>query len=383
MKKSNISVLNKIGFGFTGTGIIFVYSLAAAACCSLNIWYALVTSVICLILSIPLKNEVLAPDSFLLVPVIFTVCSEGGQFLPLTVVSGAIIYLILKLIFKKITVNSCVIAGASLGLAFSATVLFTTLYFGIGATGATVPEMLKNYRYLGFHPNWRGVFYGTITLFAMITYPFKFRKLNKYLPAEVFSLAIPFIFNLFLNPNAETTPILETGSLSKVFESFDSGQAIPFINADFDADAILLSLKSGFAVALILLAYKASRKDGITVTTSNILSGLGGGFPSRCYSIRGYSPVSAVSGIILVCALTFLCPSFIARIPIHSLAVVLIVSGWQNVPFSLVAQSFKEKGILEITAVLLIFASFVFFDVFIALIVCVFFAVSVRRIRRG
>lgn len=316
-------------------------------------------------------------------PVVFTVCSAGHPYLPFTVVSGAVIYIVLNRVFKKINISSCIIAGASLGLAFSATVLFTTLYFGIGAEGATVPEMLKNYRYLGFHPNWRGVFYGTITLFAMITYPFKFRKLNKILPAEVFSLAIPFVFNLFLNPNGETTPILETGSLSNAFGKIGFNDIFPFLNCEFEVNAILNSVKAGLVLALILLAYKTTRKNSTTVAFSNILSGAGGGFPSRCYSIRGYSPVSAISGIILVCALTFLFPSLIARIPVHSLAVVLIVSGWQNVPFSLVAQSFKEKRIPEITAVLLIFASFVIFDIFIATVICVFFAVMIRRIRRG
>ena len=83
--------------------------------------------------------------------------------------------------FKNYKLNTAVKSALSLSLAFSVTALLTTHYFGIGAEGFTVIEILKTYRSLGFHPNWRGVFYGTITLFCMITYPFKFKKANKYL----------------------------------------------------------------------------------------------------------------------------------------------------------------------------------------------------------
>ncbi len=60
--------------------------------------------------------------------------------------------------------------------ALSATILFTTDYFGIGATGNTFREIIASYVSLGFHPNWRGVLYGTIVLVIMITFPRKFKK---------------------------------------------------------------------------------------------------------------------------------------------------------------------------------------------------------------
>ena len=194
MKKGFLNALSPAVGGLTAAGIVFSYTFAAFSCLGLNIYYALSGAVICLILSAALlKDEVLAPDSFLLVPVVFTVTAAGFSYLPVSVFGGALLFVLLKPLLKKIKIPDCIIAGAALGLAFSATALFTTYYFGIGASGSYTFEILKNYRYLGFHPNWRGVFYGTITLFAMITYPFKFKKLSKYLPAEVFSVAIPFI----------------------------------------------------------------------------------------------------------------------------------------------------------------------------------------------
>ena len=196
-------------FGFTAAGKVFSCALAFAACLSLNIYSALICCAACLAASVMRKNTVLCPDAFLIVPLVFVATSCGASYLPVTLLAGAALYFLLSIPALKKTDGffglsslplSCRL-GVSAGLAFSVTALLTTYYFGIGATGATVLEMLKNYRYLGFHPNWRGVFYGTITLFAMITYPFKFKKLSQYLPAEVVSLFIPFALNVVLNPN--------------------------------------------------------------------------------------------------------------------------------------------------------------------------------------
>lgn len=371
-------------FGLTAAGIIFSYAFAVSACMGLNIYFALASSAVCLIMSSTLKNEVFATDAFLSVPVIFVAGLAGAPYLPLAIVFAALLFVLIKLVPKKLKVPTCVTAGAALGLAFSATALLTTYYFGIGATGSTTLEIIENYRYLGFHPNWRGVFYGTITLFAMITYPFKFKKLSKYLPAEVFSVAVPFVLNLILNPDGSTSPILEVGALSNAFSLSGVRGFLPFLNTDgFSAEALLTSLKGGFSVALLLFAYKFSgKRDSVSAGVANALSGIAGGFPVRGYKIKAYSPCSAVTGVIAVSAAVFAGGELFSRVPVHSLAVVLIVSVWQNVPFPLVAASFKEKGILEIFTVIAIFASFVFLDVFSALLVCLALAVIVGRVRK-
>lgn len=383
MKKGFLNALSPAVGGLTAAGIVFSYTFAAFSCLGLNIYYALSGAVICLILSAALlKDEVLAPDSFLLIPVVFTVTAAGFSYLPVSVFGGALLFVLLKPLLKKIKIPDCIIAGAALGLAFSATALFTTYYFGIGASGSYTFEILKNYRYLGFHPNWRGVFYGTITLFAMITYPFKFKKLSKYLPAEVFSVAIPFILNLFLNPDKENTPILEVGTLSDAFSLSGVKSFLPFLGIESEK-GLIPSLQSGFSVALILLAYKCSGlKDTAVFTSCNALSGAVGALPSRGYSVRRYTPVSAITAVIALTAVVLLFPSLLSRVPVHSLAVVLIVSAWQNVPFSAVAASFKEKGILEIAAVIGIFASFLFFNSFWALLICIVFTVIVKAVRK-
>lgn len=384
MNTENKKIVKNAGFGLTAAGVAFSYAFAACSCLGLNIYFALSCAAVCLIMSVTLKNEIFSTDAFLSVPVIFVVGTVGSGYLPASIIIAAAIFLLIKLFPKKIKVPSSVIAGAALGLALSATVLLTTYYFGIGATGSTAFEMLKNYRYLGFHPNWRGVFYGTITLFAMITYPFKFKRLKNYLPAEVFSVAIPFILNLFLNPDKSTTPILEVGELSNAFSLSGIKSFLPLSGVeDFSASAFLTALKGGVSIALILIAYKFSfGRDSVSAGVSNVVSGICGGLPLRGYKIKSFSPLSAAVGVAAVALAVFFGGSLFSRVPVHSLAVVLIVSAWQNVPFSLVASSFKEKGILEIFTVIAIFASFVFLDVFYALMVCLVLAIVVRSVRK-
>ena len=98
-------------------------------------------------------------------------------------------------------------AGFLVVAAFSTTALQTTAYFGIGAVGGTVPEILRDYVSLGFHPNWRGILYGTIVMVVLITYPRKFKRLSKHLPAPFASLLVTFPLHLLLVQDAVHSPV--------------------------------------------------------------------------------------------------------------------------------------------------------------------------------
>lgn len=382
--KSNVSVIKQTGFGLSSAGAVFMYALSACACLGLNIRYALFTSVICSLLSIPLKNSVMAPDGFLLVPAVFILGISGISGLSLSLIAGTVFFIIIKLAKKDIEVPDAVVAGCSLGLAFCVTALFTTFYFGIGATGKTTWEMLKNYRYLGFHPNWRGVFYGTITLFAMITYPFKFKKLSKYLPKEVFSVVIPFVLNLWLNPNGKTTPILEVGEYAFISKSVRVNSILPFTEIFKDGlpNAVYI-IQTALCFSLLFLAYKAeTQRAYLSEGLSNILCGINGGFPSRAYDVLYYSPVCAGVSIIVILLAVFFAPQLLSRIPLHSLAVVFIVSAWQNVPFKKLASVFKNKKASEITAIFCIFFAFFFLQPFYGVCVSVLFTFIIKGVRK-
>lgn len=333
LKKTNIKT--DILSGLTGAMLLGSYALCSAAAIGLGLWNVLFCVVICALFSVKLKNKIYAPDAFLLIPVHYVVSECDIYYLPVCIAGGAIIFFILsKAIRKNNRINS-IMAWITLILALIATVILTNLYFGIGATGNTAIEMLKSYRSLGFHPHFRGLLYGTITLFSMITYPFKFRKLNKKLPAEFMTLLIPLILNLFLNPQRELTTVNEITTFK-----------IPYNFPDVSEELNVLTVIFGCLYVGFVLFLRSDKEH----TTRNALTNITGGFlsflPARQYDITSYSIVSAIVTIAVSCAVIFLFPDALARIPMHCVGALLIVSAWQQVPYKNLSLLFKtDKGV--------------------------------------
>lgn len=113
------------------------------------------------------------------------------------------------------TQSSSVTSGFSLATALTVTVLLTTHYFGIGASGNDVKEMIASYLSLGFHPNWRGVLYGTIVMVIMITFPRKFKNFCSVVKAPFIAVVFTLILNFFLNPSYMITAINEIGTFAQ------------------------------------------------------------------------------------------------------------------------------------------------------------------------
>ena len=371
MLKNN-KLIKNLSYGVTAFLFIFSYSLCFAVSLQLNIWYALVTAITASLISVTLKSQVLAPDTFFTVPLLLVLSSGNNALLPFSVIGGALFYFAFSKKFKEATIHPAVFGGLSLGLAFSVTALLTTHYFGIGAEGFTVIEILKTYRSLGFHPNWRGVFFGTITLFSMITYPFKFRRANKYLPAECFALLLPLILNLILNPQENYTPINELKSNFDFINQNELAFFLPSFSTEFDfaMQSYVNAFTSAFAVGALLLLFnsKGTRKDSTGV--ASILNGIQGGFPLRNYNIRGYSLTSAIVSVFLIIYACFFLDDILMRIPLHSAAVVLIVNAWKQVPFGTLAKGFKS-GILSIATIFILFIASIVTNIFITIILAV------------
>ena len=201
---SRKNITEQIGFGLTGAALIGAFSLCACAVTGQSLWAFLLCCTVCIFSSLLNKGNVFAPSPLLLIPIVYVSALTSPACAGFSVFLGSIFYLAIKKRIKNIFIPDIVKVGTILGLTLASTIIFTNDYFGIGAQGSTPFEMLRYYRSLGFHPNFRGLLYGTITLFTMITYPFKFKKLNQYLPAPFITILIPLILNLFLNPQKGT-----------------------------------------------------------------------------------------------------------------------------------------------------------------------------------
>lgn len=371
MLKNNNFTKN-LSCGITAFLFIFSYSLCFATVLQLNLWYALVTAIISNLISVSLKSQVLAPDTFFTIPLLLVLSSGTNALMPFSLIGGALIYFAFN---KKLNISKlhpAIVGAMTLSLAFSVTALLTTHYFGIGAKGFTVSEILKAYRSLGFHPNWRGVFFGTITLFSMITYPFKFKKANKFFPAEAFSLILPLILNLILNPDKNYTPINEIANLIDFTKQDTLSFFLPSFNTEFvfSHESYKNAILGAVALGFLMLLLNPSKTRADSTGTATILSGIEGGFPVRAYEIRGYSLISAIFSVILIVYTYFFLDDILMRIPLHSLAVVLIVNAWKQVKFKAIADGFK-CGILSIISIIVIFVSSIIANIFIAILLAI------------
>ena len=106
-------------------------------------------------------------------------------------------------------------AGLMLAGALTVTVMQTNDYFAIGGEGNMIRDMLASYVSKGFHPNWRGVLYGTITMVILITFPRKFKKASLTVRPAFLALVFTLLLNLWLNPSYMPTSIKEIGAIGR------------------------------------------------------------------------------------------------------------------------------------------------------------------------
>ncbi len=378
MKENSRSnkILSEAGLGITGALLTGAFTLSVCAVTGRGLFAFLICSVLCFVFSIKNKNKVFAPHPFLLLPLFFAL--SGGSPLAggLAIALGGLLYLAISKLIKDDPIPDFVASGMGIGVAVGVTILLTNSYFGIGADSYTPFEMLKEFRSLGFHPNFRGLFYGTITLFAMITFPFKFKKLNKYLPAAFITLLIPFIFNLFLNPQRELTTINEALSLVAPLSIRDEFSAYTQISAN-DIPYILKGAV-GFSAILYILA-KGNTTDGLANCATGALSG----FPVKAHPIKSYGVISALVSIVVVTVPVLLFPGIFSRLPLHCAGSMLIVCAWQSLPVPSLKNVFKERNLIKILLMVLCAVPFVITDVstaaIIAFVLCAIFGRAERK----
>ncbi len=234
-----------------------------------------------------------------------------------------------------------VVSGIMLSGALTITVLFTTDYFGIGATGNNVTEMIKSYVSLGFHPNWRGVLYGTIVLVLMITIPRKFKASSKYLSSSFIALVFTLILNLFLNPSHMISAIneIEYTDLSMIKDYFDLRLNLLF---NFKTFLIAFTLFIIYFYSITIFD-NPEKKDYIYSGISNVFSSGLIGMPLPYGVNKNYRDLFArVIAAMLVLISFLLLKDYFLRIPLHSCAVVIIVSAWDSVKWKEIKNAFGK-----------------------------------------
>lgn len=254
----------------------------------------------------------------------------------LGMIAGGLLLAVSSFFKEKIKnfISPAVTSAIMISAAFSMTALQTTNYFGIGATGNTVVEILKNYRSLGFHPNWRGILYGTIVMVIMITFPRKFKKFSAVIKAPFIALLFVMLLNILLVPSDMISPFeeVERIGLGLYPQKFGFG-GISFVYAFLCGIAF-------FAVNFSLFANE-SENDTIESSIKFAVSSAVLGICVPCVFI---SRKEILKRIVCIIPLAICVPLSIpfARTPIAACAVVLIVGAWQSVNWGELKKAFAS-----------------------------------------
>ena len=365
------TIKQQLGFGLSALMLILPLSVCFGAVTGQGLLVVLFCALWCTLLSLLSKRNIFAPTPLYIVPFFF-VCFGASFFAAVFAVSsGACLCALFSKKLKEIHIPDFVISGAMLGLCLGATILLTNSYFGIGAFGSTPFEMLKSYRSLGFHPHFMGLLTGTITLFTMITYPFKFKKLNKYIPAPFITLLIPFILNLFLNPQSDYTAINEAICLTPVTQ-FNLKEFV----LSYSPSQIPIALQGAFIFGIIF--------SGAAKHTENKLNGIcsiAHTFPITAYPTKAFTIVSSCVVVLISIVTIIFFPEIFSRLPMHSVGSMLIVFAWQSLPYKKIACIFKIKHnrVLSIIGFVICTLSFVFLNAFTAILICLVFTIFPKR----
>lgn len=302
---------------------LFPLSFAVGACSGFGVGGGIVTALACSLFGLVFARAYV-PGWQTLLPVFFVTFHYGAPAGGAAVVLAGVFVFLLSLLpqnrLDRLR-DASIRAGLLVSMAFLTTALQTNAYFGIGALGGDLREILADYVSRGFHPNWRGILYGTIALVILITYPRKFKRFSRKIGAPFAAVLVTFALHLALVPDALHSPVNETGTFAL---RADIAAASPLGGIAGGAGQILLA---ALALALLLTA-TADAAENRRLSAALLCCGAAGGAPFTTDGKRRARLSALVSA--LVCAVLYLCPA-LGRMPVHTLGVVLIVTAWQSV----------------------------------------------------
>ncbi|MBR6939691.1 MAG: hypothetical protein IKH65_02685 [Clostridia bacterium] len=336
------------------TTLLSAIALSIGACSGIGTGAAAVSSVTAALFCAVTPEISLFPVllNFLIQSYIVNTVGYTGAFVAILMCS---VYAFFLLKSKK-TINALKLpeikAPLMLATALSVTVLITTYYFGIGAAGNTVPEMFKDYRSLGFHPNWRGILYGTIVMVIMITFPRKFKKGSRIFSAAFAAIIFTYILNLLLIPAGTVSPIEFTGEPGyAIFNGFNFEELSAFGN-------IMTVITGSFAMAVTVMITgnrnKASGENSLYDSLYILLNSVNGWFFTSKVSLKNKKQfIEGLISAVLIALIMFVTKGF-ERLPLASCAVVLIVGAWQSVEWGMIKKSFSSPVSIIVFTVLLV-----------------------------
>lgn len=307
-------------------------------------------------------------------------------------VSGIILVLasILKVGRLVSFIPAPVITGFTSGIAIIIALGQIDNFFGTHSEGESAVEKIISYGRLGFDINWQAVMFGAIVMFIMIIFP---KKWNAVVPASLIGIIVTLVINLFINPDAAASTVKEVGAIpqslltenSLILKGIDLSHIMDIIVPAFSIAALGMveSLLCGASAGKMKNEKLDADRELMAQGIGNIVIPLFGGIPATAAIARtsvaiksgGQTRLVSVFHSVVLLASMFLLGGVMSRIPLSALAGVLMITAFRMNDWNEIGHIFKHKFKSEISQFLLTMIATVVFDLTVAIIIGVFFAV--------
>ena len=359
---------NDLSAAFSCAAWTFSLALAFGVTSPFGAQAGIIGGIIACLIGINGRHKISAPNLAIFLIMLYAANDIGvGAAMISALAAGIIMLLISRLnITRKFLKISPVAVGAvSFALAIILCIIEVNFYFGIGVPQGTALFTLAAYKSFGFHSNWRGVLFGTITLVIMITYPIKFKKFSKKVPEGFAALVLTVLLNvLLLNPDVTHTYIDEIGKFpTYLIPSFDN---ISFkgLGTDSILPIIIYTVAIVSVYVMETLARERHPKDiknalllkGINSVVSPVLGGLPTSSEKKSC---GETKLTNLYSAIIMVAFAFIFHPVLERLPVATLGVIIIVLGWKSPSYKTMKKVFvtsKHKILSIVLMFVLIFA---------------------------
>lgn len=335
----------------TAVGWIFPLALAFGGNSPFGVTMGLIGAIVSCIIGAGSSDRIPTPHVEIFAILVYAANSIGipGAMLS-CVIAGMLLLFVSTVQFNKsfFKIPPVALGAVTFIIASVLCIMQVNYYFGIGVPAGTAFETLKAYRSFGFHANWRGVLYGTITLVIMITYPIKFKKASKRIPAPALALVVTTVLNLFLNPSAERTVIDEVGKFSASPNFLLVGDISIF---EVRAEKLLPSLVYAWALVVVFVTDTLLRENRLdAVRRSLAFKGLRAvicpiceGMPVGEDNSYGATRLTGIFAALIMIVFTICARPVIMRVPTATLAVIIICTAWKKVRFKFIKNTFSAK----------------------------------------
>ena len=288
-------------------------------------------------------------------------------------------------------IPSPVVTGFTSGIAVIIALGQIDNFFGTTSAGESAIEKLISYSELGFSVQLPTLFYGLLVILLMVLWP---KKWNARFPASLLGIIVTLVLQMILGLD-----VAEVGAIPRSlfgenrlrFGSLSLPALLPYLSPAISIAAL------GMVESLLCGSSGGKMKgEKLNATQELYAQGLGnviipffGGIPATAAIARTsvaiksgqQTRLTSIIHALGLLASMFLLSPFMSRIPLASLAGVLLVTSWRMNEWHSIRQIFSKHIKTSISQYLITMIATVVFDLTIAILIGIIFSMVMFIVR--